>query len=318
MRWLQVALTAALVMAGRGEADVLRWVPTGTRLVFDLDPQRAASQPRAREALGVDLLLARFAVPRLDAGRLRRITLAWAVSGGRTAPIALSQRAAPFGAEFKRLHGAALESMNGLGVFGPASAGKGGAVALVEPTCVAEGPRDGLRALLSQVASVDSTWAGADHATAQRLFAAKEPAAVALVYVPPGDGADLFAVVQDLDRMLGSDVARSLQEYQKTIQVLGPTRGARLDLSQDGSDLAASVLLVMANGMSAQLAGMSLEAGRGMIRAAARNAVKSGSLAAADGAIVEAALETMRTATDGETLHVRLRIPAEAPSPDAR
>src|SRR5262245_61241007 len=318
MGWLRLVLGAAVVVCGHAGADPLRWISSDTRLVFDVDPQRQASQPRAREALGLDPLLARFAVPRLDAAQVRQVMLAWVSRAGQTVPVAIVQRAAPFGTDFARLHGAKLESVNGFTMFRPATAGKGGAVVLVEPACVVEGPRDVLRAMLPQVATIESSWAGADRATLQRLSAAKDPSAVALVYLPHGDGADLFAVLQDLDRILGVDVTRSVKEYEKTIQMLGPTRGARVDFAQDGADLAAAVALVMNNGMSAQLASMSLDAGRGMIRASVRNAVESASLSAADGAIVEATLETMRTSTDGDLLRVRLRIPAEAPAGEGR
>jgi len=135
-----------------------------------------------------------------------------------------------------------------------------------------------------------------------------------LVYVAPAEGADLYAVMQDLDRVLGTVLAKSLQPYQKAIQMLGTTQGVRLDLREEAAELATTLWMVMPNAMAAQITSVSLDAGRDMARVAAASAVKQGSMTAGDARILDAALETMRTGADGDVVKVQLRVPQEPPA----
>jgi len=321
MRWLRsgrfilqvgVCLVAALQAAGAAaDPEVLRWIPGDTRVVFQVDPAGARAQPRAREALGLDALLAPFAAPRLDAAKLHRVIVAYVPSAGTTSPAAFTQGQAALTSEFARLHGAALDPVAGHKIFASSQGGAGAALTLLDPGWIAEGARATLHTVLTQAASAARTLAGEGHDAAHQLFGVQSAAPVSLVYVAPGDGADLYAVMQDLDRILGIEISKALQPYQKAIQMLGITQGIRLDLRQEGAELATSLWLVMPNPMAAQITSVSLDAGRDMARVAAAGAVKQGSMSASDARALEAALQTMQTSADGDVVKVQLRVPQE-------
>ena len=93
--------------------------------------------------------------------------------------------------------------------------------------------------------------------------------------------------------------------------MLGITQGIRLDLRQEGAELATSLWMVMPNPMAAQITSVSLDAGRDMARVAAAGAVKQGSMSASDARALEAALQTMQTSADGDVVKVQLRVPQE-------
>lgn len=323
MQWLgcgrfilqtSVCVVAALPLAAGAATDpeVLRWIPADTRVVFQVDPAGARAQPRAREALGLDALLAPFAAPRLDAVKLHRVTVAYVPSAGTTSPVAFTQGQAALTSEFARLHGNALDPVAGRKLFAPSQGGTGTALALVDPACIAEGARTTLHTVLTQSTSASRTLAGEGHEAARQLFGVQSAAPVSLVYMAPGAGADLYAVLQDLDRILGVEIAKALQPYQKAIQMLGITQGVRLDLRQDGAELATTLWMVMPNRMAAQITSVSLDAGRDMARVAAAGAVKQGSMGASDARALEAALQTMQTGADGDVVKVQLRVPQES------
>jgi hypothetical protein len=233
--------------------------------------------------------------------------VAYVPGSGAARPVVLSQGQASLTKQFARLHGAELETTAGHRLF--AAPGRSGALALVEPACIAEGARAALQSVVSTNES--ASLAGSGHENAQRLFDRPAPP-VSLVYVAPPQGADLFSVMQDLDAVLGAEMSKALAQYQKPIQMLGTTQGVRLDLQQEGADLATTLWLLMPNRMTAQIASVSLDAGRDMARVAANTAVKSGSLSKEDRAVLESALSTMETSADGELVRVHLRVPESA------
>lgn len=315
--WAAVVPAAA---AAATDTEVLRWIPADTRVIFQIDPTTAAAHPRAREALGVDALMAPFAAPRVDAAKLRRVTVAYVSAAGAVAPVAFTQGQSALTGEFARLHGDALDTVAGRKLFKAKAASggaAGGALVLVEG-CIVEGGRTQLHTVLTQSASTALTLAGEGHAAAGQLFGVQSASPVSLVYIAPGEGADLYAVMQDLDRILGADIAKALQPYQKPIQMLGTTEGVRLDMRQEGTELATTLWMVMPNAMAAQITSVSLDAGRDMARVAAAGAVKQGSMSASDARALEAALETMHTAAQGDVVKVSLRVPQEPAATGSR
>ncbi len=298
----------------QAEIDLTRWFPADTRVLLQIDPARAAAQPRTREALGIDAVMAPFASPRLQGGKLQRVTVAYVAEAGAVQPVAFSQSAASLAKEFAHLHGDGLETAAGRRMFKPAAGKATGALTLIEPECIAEGPRRALHLVLAQTSTLSHSLAGDGHDSVRGLLvpSATDPAAVSLVYVAPGDGSDLFSVLQDLDRILGLDMSAGLEQYQKPMQLLGTLNGARLDLRQDGEDLATTLWLAMPNPMAAQIASVSLDAGKDMARVAAQNAVKSGSMSKKDALVLGSALDTMRTSSEGDVVRVSLRVPRDA------
>jgi hypothetical protein len=304
------------------DVDLTRWLPAGTRVLLQVDPVRAAGQPRTREALGIDAVMATFASPRLEAGKLQRVTVAYVPDSGASQPVAFSQATASLAGDFAHLHGDALETAAGRRMFKPAAGGAAGsgagaatgALTLIEPECIAEGPRRALHAVLEQASTLSRALAGDGHASVRNLLipSATDPAAVSLVYVAPGDGSDLFSVLQDLDRILGLDMSAGLEQYQKPMQLLGTLNGARLDLRQDGDDLATTLWLAMPNRMAAQIASVSLDAGKDMARVAAQSAVKAGNMTKKDALVLGSALDTMRTSSEGDVVRVSLRVARDA------
>ena len=328
MRWLGlgrfifcvgvVVGTGSAVAGAAADTDVLRWIPADTRLIFQIDPAGAAAQPRARQALGVDALLARFSAPHLAAAKLRRVTVAYVLQAGTPSPVAFTQGQSPFAADFTPLHGDALDTVAGRKLFATSKGSAGAALALVDPGCIAEGARATLSTVLTQSASVARTLGGDGHQAARQLLGEPSAAPVSLLYLAPGDGADLYTVLQDLDRILGGEIAKALQPYQKVIQMLGTTEGVRVDLRQEGAELATTLWMVMPNPMAAQITSVSLDAGRDMARVAAAGAVKQGSMSPGDARALEAALQTMQTGADGDVVKVQLRVPQESLSAGAR
>jgi hypothetical protein len=308
LRVCAVLIVAVPVQAG---VDVWRWIPSATRVVVQVDPA-APNQARARDVLGVEGLMARFATPpRLS--KLEQVTIAYVPADPGTGPVAFAHGTRALTNEFARLRGKELETTDGRAMFGVRS--PSGAAALLEPECVAEGPRAALANVLSHASNAAQTLAGIDSEAAKRLV--RRPAAgaapVSLLYVAPPGGADLYAMIEELDRVFGAEMRVALQPYQKPIQLLGPAHAARLDLRQDGSELDTTLWLAMPNRMAAQIASVSLDASRDMVRMAARNAVKSGSMSADEAKLLEAALATLATQADGELVRVSLRVPDTAP-----
>jgi hypothetical protein len=305
---LLVLLVALPAQAG---VDVWRWIPAETHVVVQVDPG-APNQARAREVLGVETLLSRFATPpRLT--KLEQVTIAYVPAEAGTGAVAFSHGTHALTSEFARLRGAELETNAGRAMFGVRS--PSGAAAQLEPECVAEGPRPVLSSVLSRAANAAQTLAGIESESARRLV--QRPAAgaapVSLLYVAPPGGADLYAMIEELDGVFGAEMRVALQPYQKPLQLLGPTHAARLDLRQDGAELDTTLWLAMPNRMAAQIASVSLDASRDMVRVAARNAVKSGGMTAEDAKLLEAALATLATQADGELVRVSLRVPDTAP-----
>ena len=309
-------VAVALLVYGAGAAhadlDVWRWIPAQTRVIVQYDPH-ARDQLRAREVLGVDALVARFGTAaRLSP--LDHMTVAYVPASGGAQPVAFAHGAASLTPEFTRLRGAELESAAGHTLFGARAANA--AVTQLEAECVAEGSRRTLNGMLETTRSAAQTLAAIGSESARRLMqgGGRNPAPVSLVYVAPPGGADLYAVLQELDRVFGAEMSVALEGYQKPLQMLGVTHAVRLDLHQRGHDLDTTLWLAMPNRMAAQIASVSLDASRDMVRVAARGAVKSGGMSAQDAKLLEEALVTLETHAEGDVVRVSVRVPDE-PAP---
>jgi hypothetical protein len=311
-RALLCGVVVAWAAAAHAGVDVWRWIPSDTRVVVEFDPA-AQGQARAREVLGVDALATRFATPPRFA-KLQQVTVAYVPGAGAAQPVAFAHGGTPLASAFARLRGKELAIESGRTLFAVRSAS--GAAALLESECVAEGPQSALTLVLQHAAQAARTLAAVEPESARRLLRGPggEAAPVSLVYVAANGGADLFAVVEDLDRVLGSDLAPGLAAYQKPLQMLGLTHAVRLDLRQQGSDLDTTLWLAMPNRMAAQIASVSLDASRDIVRGAARSAVRGGSMTATDAKLLEEALATLQTQADGDLVRVAVRIP-DGPTP---
>jgi hypothetical protein len=296
--------------AGAAQADPLGWVPSDTRVLVRVDSQNAATQARARQALGVDGLLAHLATGSLPATQVKERVVAYVVEGTVSHPVAFTYGTGSFTRTFDSLKGEKLETAGGKPVHA-SPAKPGWAMALVEPGCIAEGPRQTLRAVLQHAASHGRT-VGELPATsvARRLIDLQSgpQTAVGLVYVAPAGGTDLFSILQDLDRTLGGEMSTTLASYQAALKALGTTQGLRLDVRQDVETLATTLRLVMSNTMVAQIASVSLEAGKDVAKVASDAAVKAGTMTTQDASVLAGALESMQTRSEGDLVTVRLRV----------
>jgi hypothetical protein len=307
------AIALAAVAGHADEAmNVWRWIPLETRVVVQFDPG-ARDQTRAREVLGVDALSARFVIPP-KMSQSDQVTVAFIPNQGTADLVAFTHGKAALTQDFAKLRGAHLESTAGHSLFGVRSTS--GAAIQLGTHDVVEGPRRALTDLLQRSQRTAATLAAVESESAQRLV--QRPlltaAPVSLLYIAPPGGADLYAVLQDLDRTFGAEMAAALQPYQKPLQMLGLTHALRLDLRQRGGELETTLWLAMPNRMAAQIASVSLDASRDMVRVAARGAVKSGGMSADDVQLLEEALATLETRADGDLVRVDVRVPRE-PAP---
>jgi hypothetical protein len=307
---LSSAVTSSPAIA-RAANEALRWVPDDTRVVLQIDPMRAVQQPKTREALGLDPLLARLAASRLPQDQARTCIIAYVNEGQVARPLAITTSPGSLATAFDKLHGAKVESSGGKSLYAsPAS--KDWVMALVEPNCLIEGPRQTVRAVLEQAAAHGKSLADVPAGQpAQRLLAAPagSTAPVTLVYLAPGGGSDLFTVLQDLDRILDAEMSATLASYQAPLKMLGPTQGLRLDLQQASGDLQTTLRMAMASPMAAQIASVSLQAGKDMAKSASDAAVSAGKMTADDAGVLASALETMQTQAEGDLVRVSLRVP---------
>jgi hypothetical protein len=81
-----------------------------------------------------------------------------------------------------------------------------------------------------------------------------------------------------------------------------------LDVQQDVETLATTLRLVMTNTMVAQIATVSLQAGKDMAKVASDAAVKAGTMSTQDATVLAGALESMQTRSEGDLVTVRLRV----------
>jgi hypothetical protein len=70
--------------------------------------------------------------------------------------------------------------------------------------------------------------------------------------------------------------------------------------------------------MAAQIASVSLTAGKDMARAASDAAVQAGSLSESDGAVLSGALQTLQARAEGDLVVVQLRVPEGGAQSTAR
>jgi hypothetical protein len=292
-------------------ADPLRWIPSDTRVVFQIDPSRADRQPKARQALGLDAVFAKIVAARLPADRVATRIVAYVNEGTAARPLVLTQGTQPFGKSFEKLHGAKLESAGGLAMYASPVA-KDWVVVLVEPAALLEGPRQTVRAVLEHAASSGPSLADAPAGKPARQLlgagGAASPAAVSLVYLAPDGGKDLYAVLEDLDRILDAEMSTALAAYKSPLRMLGTTHGLRLDLDEAREEIDTRLRLAMPNPMAAKIASVSLLAGKDMAKAASDAAVKAGNMTAEDAGILTTALETLESQADGDQVRVRLRV----------
>jgi hypothetical protein len=301
---------ALLGSVAQTSADPLGWVPSDTRVLFRVDSQNAASQARARQALGLDALLGHLATGTLAPSQVKDRLVAYVVEGTASHPVVLTFGTGSLARTYDGLHGAKLETAGGKAMHAnPAS--PGWAMALVEPGCIAEGPRQTLRAVLQHAASHGRTVADLPASSVARRLVDLAPGpltAVGLVYVAPPGGTDLYSILQDLDRTLGGEMSSTLSSYQAALKALGTTQGLRLDVQQDVETLATTLRLVMTNTMVAQIATVSLQAGKDMAKVASDAAVKAGTMSTQDATVLTGALESMQTRSEGDLVTVRLRV----------
>jgi hypothetical protein len=312
--WVRVAVfalaTCGLATNTVAGTDVLEWIPSDTRVIVEIDPQQAQAQPAACAALGLDLLLERIAAHRLPIEQRRGQTIAFIEEGGVARPVVFTRGTAGLEHDMARIRGAKLESVGGRTLYA-APTGAEWTLTQIAPDCVLEGPRQTVRALVDHVAGKRPTLATTPAAAAARRLRGATNAGttpLTLVYFAPEGGTGVYTALQDLDRTLGSELARSVASYQSALGILGSTLGARVDLAEQPGVLAASLRLVMPSPVAANLASISLQAGKDMARMASQNAVDAGTLSAADGEVLAGALESMQTQTDGDVVVVRLRI----------
>jgi hypothetical protein len=275
-----------------------------------VNSENAATQARARQALGLDALLGRLATGSLAPAQVKDRVVAYVVEGAASHPVAFTFGTGSLARVYDGLHGEKLETAGGKPMH--ANPGTPGwAMALVEPGCIAEGPRQTLRALLQHVAAHGRTVGDLPAGSVARRLVdlpSSPLAAVGLVYVGPAGGTDLYSILQDLDRTLGGEISRTLASYQNALKVLGTTQGLRLDVQQDVETLATTLRLVMTNTMVAQIATVSLQAGKDMAKVASDAAVKAGTMSTQDATVLAGALESMQTRSEGDLVTVRLRV----------
>ena len=82
-----------------------------------------------------------------------------------------------------------------------------------------------------------------EESSAKRLLAAAEgsESGVALVYLAPEGGSDLYTALKDIDRILDADLGAALDSYRMALQMLGPMNGLRLEVSQKREELASTL-----------------------------------------------------------------------------
>jgi hypothetical protein len=210
----------------------------------------------------------------------------------------------------EKMRGAKLETAGGVPVYASATA-KDWVVARVAPNALIEGPRQTVRAVLEHAANDGKSLSDVPaEESSRRLLGVPGagPAPVSLVYLAPGDGMDLYAILEDLDRILGAEMSTALAAYKSPIKMLGTTRGLRLDLQESPQELDTTLRLAMPNPMAARIASVSLLAGKDMAKVASDAAVKAGNMTAEDAGVLASALETLESQADGDQVRVRLRV----------
>lgn len=289
--------------------DPLGWIPSDTRVVFEIDPVGAERGPKARQAVGLDELWLKLVTAKIPSERLQQRVVAYIQEGTAASPLTFTFGKASLAETFDRLKGSKLESAGGKSMY--AASTKDWGLTLLEPGCILEGPRQTLRAVLQNAAAHGRMLADLPEGQASRrlLAAPAGPAsAVSLVYLAPSGGSDIFAILQDLDRILGAEMSSVLASYQSPLKMLGTTNGLRLDLEQQRQELETTLRLAMPNAMAAQIASVSLQAGKDMAKAASEAAVKAGSMTEQDALVLGAALSTLTTQADGDLVRVHLRV----------
>lgn len=312
-----VGALAAIAVLGLAPADAQfdPWsvVPDDTRIVVLVDGTSVDRAPRARDALGSEGLLAKLPSRQLPVAERSRQTIAFVREGQASHPIVLTSGTSGLGKAYARLRGAKVESVAGKDVH---AAGNGGWVsAVLDPSTVVEGPRQTVRAVIEQASSPGKSIASlpADK-PARRLLGPGSTHPVSLLYFSPGSGTDLYSILKELDAVLHADMSASFADYQPALKMLGSTQGLRLDLGQDGDELATTLRMAMPNNVAASFASASLQAARDMARAASDAAVQTGKMSEADAGALESALSTLRTEADGDDVLVRARV-ADPASP---
>jgi hypothetical protein len=290
--------------------DALRWIPADVRVLVQVDPRLAGRQPKARAALGLDPIVERCATMQRALPEVRRIDIVFVSADGDTTPVAIAHGDGSLAAPFARLHGPQIDAAGGKSIYRD-KAWRERSLASPASGCIVEGLHPAVRTLLRGTVAESRTLAAvpADHAARRLLAAPADRAAVSLVYLAPAGGRDLFAVLRDLDRMLDAEMTTALAPYRKPIEMLGPTQGLRLDLREEGGELATTLRLLMPNRMAAQIASVSLQAGKDMARVASDAAVRAGNMRRQDAEILDAALETLETEADGDMVRVDVRVP---------
>jgi hypothetical protein len=308
--WSVAAALAGVLATQQARAeDLWRYVPEDTRVVFQVNSPQVDRQPMARDALGTEPILARLVSRRLPATERKRQIVAYVQEGKSAQPVVFTCGSPQLEAAFKKLQGERLESIGGkeLHAAGPS----GWAAALLDASCVVEGPRQTLRAVLEGTAAGGKSLAGAAaDAPSRRLLGVSPtaPTAVTLFYFSPEGGRSIYQVLQDLDSVLGVEMGASLAAYQSALKMLGETRGLRLDLAQEGDELGTILRLAMPNSMAANLTSVSLLAGKDMARAASDAAVQAGKMTEQDATVLAGALSTLQAEAEGDLVLVRVRV----------
>jgi len=309
-RSLGILLLGFVPVQARAATDALAWVPIDTRVVLSIDPQESARQPGVGVALGLDRLLDQLVSQQLPATQRQHLLVAYIREGELARPVAFTIGTSELGRAVERLRGAQLESVGGKVLYASRSS-KDWTLVLVGPDCLLEGPRQTVRALLDHAARKLPSVADIPATRPQRRLLALEPepaTALSLLYFAPEGGTTVFAALQDLDRTLGAELGAAVAPYKSALGVLGNTHGGRVDVAQEGEELATTLRLVMPSEAAANLASITLQAGKDMARAASEAAVQAGSLSEADARVLSGALSTLRARSERDWVHVQVRI----------
>lgn len=291
-------------LAGDEEAILRRWVPPQSRVLVSLDRRTLVHQPDAATLLRLRELEARFATGRIGARAVRRFCVAFGADRDAP-PLALSLGDPSLAAEAARVRGARVAMVAGNALYRA-----GDAMVMVDAgeNCLLEGRRDDVAALVAPRAARWLDGIAMQDPRATMALAARPGWPVSVYYAAPDGGTDLHTILTDLDRMLQLGIGAALDTYERPLRLLGVVTAFRLDVKQAGGGLAGEFQLAMPNRMAAQIASVSLNAGREMARAGSEAAVRAGNMSAADAQVLGAILETLEAQAEGESVRVRVSI----------
>lgn len=298
-----LAVTPCSTVAQEQEARA--WLPPGTLVLVSLDRRLLVHQPEAGVLLRIPELESRFVSSRLGAQPVRRFYVAFG-SEPNPAPLALTVGDRPLEPVLARHRGARIGKINNYVLY---QSSANTVLVNVSDRCVLEGRRDVVAAVVAPRATRWLDGMSTDGPVYPLLFPQREGWPVSVLYVAPDGGVHLHRILSDIERMLRLGISTSLDAYERPLRLLGDVSALRLDVRQKGRGLVGEFQLAMANRMAAQIASVSLNAGKEMARAGSDAAVRAGTMSEADARILESILDTLEARADGERVHVSVSIP---------